>query len=245
MSFQVDNLSLSLGSDKILHDISFTLERGQVTGLLGRSGCGKSTLAKAMVGIHQVNQSCLKIDGTIFQPRFGKSGHKIQYMWQDPHMALSPFFSAVRCVEEAMETQKGTTKAQRYEKAQKLLHQVGLTPSLMQKRPHALSGGQCQRIALARAIAAEPEFLILDEPFSALDLVTQKNIISLLGNLQQVYNFGLMIISHDLRTLWRLADKLILIDQGRIIEDRATSDFIHTPRHALTKTFASFALSEA
>ncbi|WP_120498621.1 ABC transporter ATP-binding protein [Kiloniella sp. EL199] len=245
MSFQVNNLSLSLGGDKILHDISFTLERGQVTGLLGRSGCGKSTLAKAMVGIHRVDQSCLKIDGMIFQPKFGQTGHKIQYMWQDPHMALSPFLSAVRCVEEAMETQEGTTKTLRHEKAQDLLHQVGLTPSLMQKRPHALSGGQCQRIALARAIAAQPEFLILDEPFSALDLVTQKNIISLLGNLRQLYDFGLMIISHDLRTLWRLADKLILIDQGHIIEDRPTSDFLHTPRHDLTKTFASFALADA
>ncbi|WP_085901335.1 ABC transporter ATP-binding protein [Kiloniella majae] len=244
MSFQVDNLSLSLGGNKILHDISFTLERGKVTGLLGRSGCGKSTLAKAMVGIHQVDQSCLKIGGTMFQPKFGKTGHKIQYMWQDPHMALSPFLSAVRCVEEAMETQKDTTKKQRHEKAQDLLDQVGLTSALMQKRPHALSGGQCQRIALARAIAAQPEFLILDEPFSALDLVTQKNIISLLGNLRQVYDFGLMIISHDLRTLWRLADKLILIDQGHIIEDRPTSDFIHSPRHDLTKTFASFALAE-
>ncbi|EEA94913.1 ABC transporter ATP-binding protein [Pseudovibrio sp. JE062] len=237
MTMEARHLSIAYGDNQVLSEVSLTLHPSRTTGLVGRSGCGKSTLAKAMTGIIPAPQDALFHNNQIFFPDLSKTGNIIHYMWQDPLAALSPFLNALDLICEPLKAIHKLPKAARHKQARGLLHMVGLEDTCAAKRPHQLSGGQCQRIALARALAVKPKFLVLDEPLSALDLVTQEQIASLLRKVRAEMNMGILIISHDLQTLAKLADDIAVMDGGRIVEHKATEEFFATPEHPLSRQF--------
>ncbi|WP_108818881.1 ABC transporter ATP-binding protein [Pseudovibrio sp. Alg231-02] len=237
MTMQARHLSIAYGSNQVLSQVSLTLHPSRTTGLVGRSGCGKSTLAKAMTGIIPAPQETLFHNDQIFFPDLSKTGNIIHYMWQDPLAALSPFLSALDLICEPLKAIHKLPKAERQRQARDLLNMVGLNATCSVKRPHQLSGGQCQRVALARALAVKPRFLVLDEPLSALDLVTQEQITSLLRKVRAEMNMGLLIISHDLQTLAKLADDIAVMDGGRIVEHKETHEFFAAPEHQLSRRF--------
>ncbi|SDQ12885.1 dipeptide/oligopeptide/nickel ABC transporter ATP-binding protein [Pseudovibrio sp. Tun.PSC04-5.I4] len=243
MTIRVKNLSIAFGAAQILSNVNLVLHPSKVTGLIGRSGCGKSTLAKAMTGIIPVPKNSLFMNGQNFQPQLSKTGHLIHYMWQDPFAALSPFLNALDIICEPLKAIHKLPRAERLEAAQNLLQMVGLEQHCEKKRPHQLSGGQCQRIALARALAVKPKYLILDEPLSALDLVTQEKVVSLIRDIRKKLNLGILIISHDLQTLAQLADEIVVMDNGEVVEHQPAKDFFDTPQHALSKKFVEISRS--
>lgn len=237
MTMRASNLSIAYGESQVLSQVSLTLHPSRTTGLVGRSGCGKSTLAKAMTGIIPTPRDALFLNDQVFIPDLSKTGHIVHYMWQDPMASLSPFLSALDLICEPLKAIHKMPKAARQQRARELLLMVELDEICVTKRPHQLSGGQCQRIALARALAVKPRFLVLDEPLSALDLVTQEQITSLLRKVHADMNMGLLIISHDLQTLAKLADDIAVMDGGRIVEHKDTQEFFEAPVHPLSKRF--------
>ena len=237
MTIQARHLSIAYGSNQVLSQVSLTLHPSRTTGLVGRSGCGKSTLAKAMTGIIPAPQDALFHNNQLFFPDLSKTGDIIHYMWQDPLSALSPFLSALDLICEPLKAIHKLSRTERQRQAHDLLDMVGLEDICAKKRPHQLSGGQCQRVALARALAVKPQFLVLDEPLSALDLVTQEQITSLLRKVQAEMNMGILIISHDLQTLAKLADDIAVMDGGRIVEHKDTQEFFTAPAHPLSRRF--------
>ncbi|GHB44384.1 hypothetical protein GCM10007094_37120 [Pseudovibrio japonicus] len=237
MTLQIRNLSIAYGQTQVISQINLTLHPSRTTGLIGRSGCGKSTLAKAMTGIIQAPQDTLFLNDEHFLPNPAQTGNTVHYMWQDPMASLSPFLNALDLISEPLKAIHKMPKKARQQRAHELLNMVELDPTCAAKRPHQLSGGQCQRIALARALAVKPQFLVLDEPLSALDLVTQEQVTSLLRKVRTEMHMGILIISHDLQTLAKLADDIAVMDGGRIVEHKKTQEFFAAPKFPVSQRF--------
>jgi ABC-type glutathione transport system ATPase component len=210
---------------EVLREVDLEIRSGSTVALVGASGSGKSTLARCL--------ACLE------KPDFGEiwfaktnlaelNGHelvpfrsRIQLIFQEPGAALNPRFTAVDLVSEPLLIAGVGTKRERRDRALDQMELVGLPPSLGNRLPSELSGGQRRRLAIARALTLEPELLILDEALAGLDLSTRAQISNLLLNLQEVYPLTYLLISHDLGLVTHLADEVVVLDQGRIVEDAA------------------------
>ncbi|CAM2142863.1 putative oligopeptide ABC transporter ATP binding subunit YejF [Pararobbsia alpina] len=226
---------------RAVHDVSLTLRRGETMGVVGESGSGKSTLASVVLGLQRAAEGSVHIDG---QPMDGLRSasarkalySKMQVVFQDPFGSLSPRMTIEQIVGEGLVVHKPEmTLEQRRHRIASLLDEVGMPADSMSRYPHEFSGGQRQRIAIARALAVEPEFMVLDEPTSALDVSIQQQVLALLTKLQQKYNLSYLFITHDLAVMRAMAHKIIVMKSGRIVEAGDALEILNNPTHPYTQ----------
>ena len=232
-----------------LHDVSFNLEKGRTLGLVGPSGSGKSTLARCLTFFEPPTHGTIHLEGrnlwTSSRPERRSLRAQIQLIFQEPAASLNPRFTAEQIVEEPLVIQRWGTTATRRKKASELMETVGLPPQAIGKPALQFSGGERQRLAIARALALEPKLLILDESFSGLDLSIQTQVANLLSDLQTRLGLTYILISHDLAAVASLAGEIAVMDAGRIVEHAPTAALLANPRHPRTRELveASLALS--
>ena len=216
----------------VLRDIDLDLERGRTLALVGPSGSGKTTLARCLAGFDTPDSGEITLGGNALAaiPR-----GRIQLIFQQPAASLSPRFTAEETVSEPLVIRKWGTKLSRRAKALELMETVGLLPADSAKLSTEFSGGERQRLAIARALALEPALLILDESFSSLDLPLQAQIAELLFSLQAARSLTYILISHDLSLVGRLADEIAVMDHGMMIERGSAADVMADPRFPVTR----------
>ena len=205
-----------------LRDIDLTLERGATLGIVGPSGSGKSTLARCLAGFEQPTSGEIRFDGRAFG---------IQMILQQPAASLNPRFTAREIVEEPLVIQR----LERAGKAARTLDLVGLPATALERHAHQFSGGERQRLAIARALVLEPELLIFDESFAGLDPALQEQIGGMLRDLQQRLRLAYMLISHDLGLVQDMAQEIAILQNGSIVERGPTRDLLAAPEHPVTQ----------
>ena len=224
---------------KALDGASFTIERGKTLAVVGESGCGKSTLARMVTMIERPTSGSLVLDGvettTADAATLKGLRARVQMVFQDPYGSLNPRKQVGQILEEPLEINTDHGAAARRESAQAMLAHVGLRPEHYSRYPHMFSGGQRQRIAIARALAVQPKLLILDEPTSALDVSVQAQILNLLTELQATHGLAYLFITHNLPVVGYLAQRVAVMQQGRIVEEGPAERILTQPRHAYTR----------
>ncbi|MFO1011787.1 MAG: ATP-binding cassette domain-containing protein [Planctomycetota bacterium] len=219
--------------------VSFALTRGEALGLVGESGSGKSTIARAVLGLARPSAGSIRFDGVELvganERARRAAARRIGVVFQDPFAALDPRWTALSIVAEPLALQGRLDRAARRRRAAQLLEQVGLDPRHGERFPHEFSGGQRQRIAIARALASEPELLLLDEPTSALDVSVQASIVNLLAELARAKGLAYLFISHDLAVVRRLCGRVLVLQKGRVVEAGTRDELFGAPRHAYTR----------
>jgi ABC-type glutathione transport system ATPase component len=222
-----------------LTDVDLDIAPGCLTALVGGSGSGKSTLARCLAMFEQPDAGEIWFDGKSIVPgNVRELAHlrpKIQMVFQDSAGALNPRFSAAQIIEEPLEIQHRETGPRLRERACELMKEVGLPPDWAERRPRQFSGGQRQRLAIARAIALKPTFLILDESLSGLDLSTQAQVLNLLLDLQASHSLTYLMISHDLTLVGQVADSVVVMHQGKIVERGSRQQVLGNPQHVHTR----------
>jgi ABC-type glutathione transport system ATPase component len=222
-----------------LNNTELTVQPDSTLGLVGESGSGKSTLAKCMALLERPDSGEIWFDGrnllSLRTSELRRARRQIQIVFQDPVRALNPRFSAVELVAEPLEILRWDTHEARRRRALDLMEEVGLSRHWGNRPALDFSGGQRQRLAIARALALEPRILVLDEALSALDLPLQKQIMNLLLDLQVLHGFSCVLISHDLGLVARVADRVAVMHQGSIVEQGKVRDLFAAPQHTATK----------
>ena len=227
----VRGLSKSFAGRPAIQNVTFSLERGHTLGVVGPSGAGKSTLARCLAFFETPTSGEIWLDGL---QRVAMRAD-IQLIFQEPASSLNPRFTAAQIVIEPLLIHGiGTAKA-RLLRASELMETVGLPRHALQTPALEFSGGERQRLAIARALALEPKLLILDESFSGLDLSVQAQVTSLLLDLQERRGLTYILIAHDLALVWRMAGEIAVMDQGTIVEHAAVAGLLARPQHPLTK----------
>ncbi len=225
----------------ILKDISFSIEEGSCLGLIGDSGSGKSTLARCIAGLLQPDSGNISIlDSHVFpstENRKSISG-KVQLLYQDHTASLNPMMTIRDSLLEGIRARKKTILIMD-SLIHSLLNDVGLLPDLLEKFPHQLSGGERQRVALARALSVHPALLVLDEPTSSLDIVTQIQILRLVKSIQRDKNTAVLFISHDIASVIQLCERIAVLYDGCIVECNTTESILANPQHHYTQQVVS------
>ena len=228
---------------KAVNGVSFKLEQGQTLGLVGESGCGKTTLSRAMLGLVKVASGRVCFDGNdVFsQNRTARLAlrRRAQMVFQDPYASLNPKMTVGSTLAEVLRFHRICPPREVRARVAELMEMVGLSRELSMRKPSELSGGQCQRVGVARALAVNPDLLVADESVSALDVSIQAQILNLFLNLQQEMALTMVFIAHDLGVVWHLCQTIAVMYLGRIVEIGAASDIFHTPRHPYTQALIS------
>lgn len=222
-----------------LNNVSLTLDQGTCTGLVGRSGSGKSTLAKIIMAIEIPEHGDVLFKGkNIFQQNKAnqrKLRRHFQMVFQDPFSALNPKLPIGKSIAEPIDNFENISSIEKREKVRQLLEAVGLKASDIYKYPHQFSGGQLQRVNIARAIAIKPDLLVLDEVVSSLDIMVQVQILDLLLELKEKYHLTYLFISHDLHAAKYISDHFIVMDHGEIVEEIKNVKQVDTLEHQVSK----------
>ncbi len=228
---------------KALDGASFTLEKGKTLAVVGESGCGKSTLARLVAMIEQPTSGKLNLVGKDIvgaSPETLKALRpKVQMVFQNPYGSLNPRQKLGATLEEPLLVNTSLSKAERSEKARAMMNSVGLRPEHYDRYPHMFSGGQRQRIAIARALMLDPEILVLDEPVSALDISIQAQVLNLLADLQEQHNLAYLFISHDLSVIRHIADDVMVMYLGHVVEQASRAELFAHPQHPYTQALLS------
>ena len=227
-----------------VNGVDFTLARGETLGIVGESGSGKSTLARAIIGTVPTSQGAVVWEGIdlarLDATERRKHRRDVQMIFQDPLAALNPRMTVGEIIAEPLIThQPATAKADVRNRVQALMDRVGLLPNLINRYPHEFSGGQCQRIGIARALILNPKLLICDEPVSALDVSVQAQVINLLKELQDDLGLSLIFIAHDLSVVKHISDRIAVMYLGRLMEKAPAGALIDAPRHPYTQALVS------
>jgi ABC-type glutathione transport system ATPase component len=215
-----------------LAGVSFTLERGRTLGVIGASGSGKTTLARCLTQFETPTAGEIFFEGRPLSP---ERRLEMQLIFQQPAASLNPRFTAAEIVEEPLRIQHCGTGAERRRRAASALEMTGIARSALGRRAHEFSGGERQRLAIARALVAEPKLLILDESFNGLDTALAVQIATLLSGLQQRLGIAYILISHDLTLVAGLAQEMAIMEQGAIVEQGLTAALMSQPGHAHTR----------
>ena len=222
--------------------ISLEVEKGETLGIVGESGCGKSTLARMLVGLLDPTEGVIEIDGAALDnadpSEFGK---KIQYVFQDPISSLNPRKSIKQVMEAPLKHLHGMDKVTRDARIREIFASVNLREEFLERYPHEFSGGQAQRIGIARALAADASTLILDEPVSALDVSVQAQVLNLLEKLKSDLGLTYLFISHDLAVVEAISTRVAVLYFGTLVELAQAEDIFRAPKHPYTKLLASSA----
>ncbi len=237
----------TVGHIKAVNGISFTLGQGQTVGVVGESGSGKTTLGMALLRLTALTEGTIHFDGRPIQDLKGKALRRLrremQIVFQDPYGSLSPRLSVGQIIEEGLVVHNlQGSKAQRRAHVERALAEVGLDPAVRDRYPHEFSGGQRQRIAIARALALTPRLIVLDEPTSALDVSVQAQIVDLLRDLQRRHRLAYVFISHDLRVVRAMANALLVMKDGEVVEAGPAKVLFDHPRHPYTQQLLAAAL---
>jgi dipeptide transport system ATP-binding protein len=223
-----------------LKGVSFELKQGETLALVGESGCGKSTLARILTLIDAQTAGELEIDGQKIDirenPPTSDMRQHVQIVFQNPYGSLNPRQKVGEILEEPLIINTNMPAEERRELAMAMLLKVGLDAVHYGRYPHMFSGGQRQRIAIARALMMRPDILVLDEPVSALDLSVQAQILNLLADLQDEFNLSYIFISHDLSVVKYIADRVMVMYFGEIVEQNTRDEIFSNPQHDYTKT---------
>ena len=227
-----------------MDDVSLTIRRGETLGLVGESGSGKSTLGRCILQLHQQTEGEVKFDGVEMSTLGGKElramRRRINAIFQDPYSSLSPRMTAAGIIGEPVSVHGLVAgKDEMRDRIQQLLETVGLNPYMADRFPHEFSGGQRQRIGIARAIAAEPEFIVADEPVSALDVSIQAQIINLMQELQEQFGLTYLLIAHDLSVVRHISDRVAVMYLGRLMELAPCDELYEDPQHPYTRALLS------
>lgn len=224
---------------KAVNDVSFSLRKGEILGLVGESGCGKSTISRSLMGLLPVHKGQVLFNGedlaTIEQKDWRRIRRQIQLIFQDPFASLNPRMSIGDMLMEPLMVHDIVPKAERRKEALRLLDMVQLPADSMQRYPHQFSGGQRQRLGIARALAVRPQLLICDESVSALDVSVQAQILNLLKDLQQEFDLSYLFISHDLNVVHYISDRVMVMHGGKIVETGNAEQVLKTPANDYTK----------
>lgn len=220
-------------------DVSFRLKRGTTTAIVGESGSGKSTVAQMVLGLLEPTSGSVTFDGKEVA-RLDRKGafafrRRVQPIFQDPYGSLDPMYSIYRTIEEPLRTHRIGTAKEREATVRDLLDKVSLPSSVMRRYPNELSGGQRQRVAVARALALAPEVVVCDEAVSALDVLVQAQILKLLNDLQAELGLSYLFITHDLAVVRQIADDVLVMQTGKIVEAATTDDVFQNPREEYTR----------
>ncbi|MER0239603.1 oligopeptide/dipeptide ABC transporter ATP-binding protein [Fulvimarina sp. MAC8] len=215
--------------------VDFAIERGDTLGIVGESGCGKSTLARMLVGLDAPSAGTIRLNGKDLTAGGAKAlAQKVQYVFQDPVSSLNPRHRIKTILEAPMKHLRGLNSSERRSRLEELCEAVNLDPGFLERYPHEFSGGQAQRIGIARALAADPEIIVLDEPVSALDVSVQARVLNLLGQLKRERDLTYIFISHDLAVVESVATRLAVMYFGRIVEEAPDRSAFEKPLHPYT-----------
>jgi oligopeptide/dipeptide ABC transporter ATP-binding protein len=222
--------------------VSVSVDRGEIVGLVGESGCGKSSLARAAVGLEVTVAGDILLEGLPLQPlnRRARSrrDQRVQMVFQNPYASLNPRRQVGKQIANGL-LHAGFEPLERRTRVATLLETVGLTPDAARRYPHEFSGGQRQRIAIARALASDPDIIVLDEPLSSLDASAQAQVANLLVRLAREQQVGLLLISHDLGIVHHISHRVFVMYLGEIVESGPTAEVWETPRHPYTQALIS------
>lgn len=248
---RVSNLTVSYpiagglfgGSKKLFNavdGVSFSIRRGEILGLVGESGSGKTTTGRAIIKLAPISGGKIFYRGEnisdLDEKRFLPYRKKIQMIFQDPFNSLNPRMDIFRIISEPLDIHfKKMARQKKRDRVAELLETVGLKADYMARYPHEFSGGQRQRIGIARALAVEPDFIICDEPVSALDVSVQAQIINLLQNLREEMNLTFLFVAHDIAVVEYLSDRMMVMTGGKIVEQGDSREVCAHPKHPYTQ----------
>lgn len=223
----------------VVHDVSFKVAPGEILGLVGESGSGKSTVAKSVLGLLPITKGSMKLYGheltSLSKSELRKMRKQIGVVFQDPAASLDPRFPIGDIITEPMVIHGVGDKKSRIERAYELLDAVKLPRSVVNRYPHELSGGQRQRVSIARALTLDPEVLVADEPTSALDVSVQAAVLDMFAELQSRYEFACLFVSHDLAVVDMLAHRVLVLKDGREVEQGRTEEVLYAPKEDYTR----------
>jgi len=244
---QVENVSKTFRvQGKTLHaveNVSFNLKAGKTLGIVGESGSGKSTLGRMVLRLLEADKGKILFDGmylsAVKKKHLRKMRQQMQIIFQDPRASLNPRMTVCDAIADAMAIHKIGTKASRRARVLELLARVGLPDEVQYAYPHELSGGQLQRVGIARALSLNPKLIICDEPVSALDVSIQVQVIQLLKDLQKEFNLTYIFISHNLAVVEYLSDEIAVLYLGEVVEQAPAHELFTTPTHPYTQVLLS------
>lgn len=237
-------LNKTVGYVKAVDGVTFNLKRGTTMGLVGESGCGKTTVGRTLLRIYEPDGGSIVFDGQdiskVTRAQAKALTRKMQMIFQDPYASLNPFFTVGEIVAEGLELHKLCANAkERRERVYELLNMVGLSKEHANRFPHEFSGGQRQRVGIARALALNPEFIVCDEPISALDVSIQAQVVNMLMKFQRELGLTYLFIAHDLSMVRHIADETAVMYLGTMVEYGPTGEVYGHPAHPYTKGLLS------
>ena len=228
---------------KAVDGVSFEIKRGETFGLVGESGCGKSTLGRTILRLYDVTEGSIQYDGnditSLSEKDMAPYRKKMQMIFQDPYASLNPRMTVGDIIKEPMVVHELYPAAEMDARVHQLLNTVGLKPDHIRRYPHEFSGGQRQRIGIARALAVEPEFIMCDEPISALDVSIQAQIINMLERLQHEMRLSYLFVAHDLSMVKHISNRIGVMYLGNMVECGTSHDLYKNPQHPYTKALLS------
>ncbi len=244
---QVRNLSVAWGTRKVVEDIDFDIAAGETVALVGESGSGKSSIAKAILRLTPAGGRVLwrGVDLLKCAPAALRvQRRELQIIFQDPYSSLNPRMRIGQSVAEPLDVfEPKLSAAARAGRVDAMLERVGLSSQVRDRYPHEFSGGQCQRVGIARAMILQPRLLVCDEPVSALDVSIQGQIVNLLQDLQQETGMGMLFISHNLAVVRHLSHRVMVLHAGRLVETAACETLFAVPQHPHTQSLLAASLS--
>ncbi len=224
---------------KAVDGVSFDLKRGETLGVVGESGCGKSTTSRSILKLNKPCAGTIKLNGkdiTKLTPKESLEYRRtVQVVFQDPQAALNPRHTVMEILTEGMVYHGLCTKEERRERAIELLESVGMPVDILERYPHEFSGGQRQRLCIARAIALKPTLLICDEAVSALDLTIRAQVLDLLADLKKKLSLSIIFITHDIGVVQHVADRIIVMNKGKIVECGTCAEVLSNPKEKYTQ----------
>jgi oligopeptide/dipeptide ABC transporter ATP-binding protein len=227
---------------RAVRPMNFSVETGETLGVVGESGCGKSTLARMLVGLLEPTEGTIEIEGKALDNADpAEFGRLIQYVFQDPNSSLNPRKTIRQVMETPLKRLYDMTKSERAARISEIFASVNLREEFLDRYPHEFSGGQAQRIGIARALAANPRIIILDEPVSALDVSVQAQVLNLLARLKTEFGLTYLFITHDLAVVEAVSDRIVVLYFGAVVEIGKAEKIFATPRHPYTKLLADSA----